>query len=410
VSAVVTAERLAKRYRLGTERSGLGILRALASGARPTYHWAVRDVSFSLRAGEVLGVIGPNGSGKTTILKLLSRVTHPTRGAISVAGRLSALVELGAGFHPDLSGRDNVFLNAAILGMRRDEVEERFDQIVEFAGIGEYLDTPVKRYSSGMYARLGFATAVHVNPDVLLVDEVLAVGDYAFQLKCFARMEELRARGTSIVLVSHNFDLVRRMCTRVLVMYRGSAIFMGGAHEAVAAYSDAVRQAARRSTVAVPAEGGLSERVMTFDAELKAVALVDEHDEPVSVLASGGAAHLRIDVEFHRAVRGPVFGFSVFAEDGRRVYVTNTRWMGIATPDFAAGERCRVRFRWRVALLDGTYELGADLTAPDLTHFYDRMERALSFSVTAGSGAEGLVELGAVVSVDRIPTEGAAAS
>ena len=201
MTASIVVNQVSKRYRKG---KGLTSLRELFSisrlSATKEYHWALRDVSFELEPGDALGIIGPNGAGKTTMLKVLSRITQPTDGSIVVNGRLSALIELGAGFHTDLSGRENIYLNGAILGMRRSQINARFDDIVEFAGIGDFLDTPVKRYSSGMYARLGFAIAAHVDPQVLLVDEVLAVGDYAFQMKCYARMAELRKNGTTLIL------------------------------------------------------------------------------------------------------------------------------------------------------------------------------------------------------------------
>ena len=267
---------LSKRYRIGKGHLSLRSLLGNRKNGQPEqYHLAVSDVTFSLQPGEALGVIGPNGAGKTTILKLLSRVTKPTSGTINVNGRMSALIELGAGFHQDLTGRDNIFLNGTILGLRRSEIRARFDKIVEFAGIGKYLDTPVKRYSSGMYARLGFAIAAHVDPEVLLVDEVLAVGDYPFQMKCYARMDELRTKGTSLVLVSHNMDAVRRVCGKGLVMYRGKSIFQGTSAEAIVAYSSALREAAREAQITPPSEGGLSERVMTFDAEIERVRLLD---------------------------------------------------------------------------------------------------------------------------------------
>jgi len=186
MSLSIQFEQVSKRYRIGRGIPTLrGLLQSRNTLQSDRYHWALQDVSFELGAGESLGVIGPNGAGKTTILKLLSRVTFPTSGKIKVNGRSSSLIELGAGFHPDLTGRENVYLNGTILGLRRSEIKERFDQIVDFAGIGQYLDTPVKRYSSGMYARLGFAVAAHVDPEILLVDEVLAVGDMAFRRKCY---------------------------------------------------------------------------------------------------------------------------------------------------------------------------------------------------------------------------------
>ncbi len=394
-----------KRYRVGR---GFPSLKAALTGRGGSkarrYHDAVNGVSFQLMPGEALGIIGPNGAGKTTILKLLSQVTRPTSGEIRINGRMSALIELGAGFHPDLTGRENIFLNGTILGMTNEMIRERFDEIVAFSGIGDYLDTPVKRYSSGMYARLGFSIAAHVDPQILLVDEVLAVGDYAFQTRCYARMDELRRNGTSLIFVSHNMDAVRRVCDRGLVMYRGRAIFQGDANEAVIAYSDAVRAAAREASAnaAVPLEGGLSQRVMTFDVEIQRVQLLDEQGKPVTVLESGQEATVAIDVQFQRDVEHPIFAFTVRTPDGYLVYNQTTRWMQVETPKFKAGERCRVEFKVRLPLLDGQYDLGADVASADLRHYYDRVESALGFAVREASGAKGLVDLSAEVQIDRV--------
>ncbi len=385
---------VSKRYRVG--RGLLNIRELLSSwwkSQTDKYHWAVENVSFELHSGGALGIIGPNGAGKTTILKLLSKVTYPTSGDIQVNGRLSALIELGAGFHPDLTGRENIFLNGTILGMPRSEIKARFDSIVEFAGIGKYLDTPVKRYSSGMYARLGFAIAAHVDPEVLLVDEVLAVGDHAFQMKCYARMEELRAQGTALILVSHNMDVVRRVCEQGLVMYGGRAIFQGTASEAVVAYSKALRQAAHERLVETPMEEGLSQRVMTFDAEIEDVKLLNEDGQTVSVLSSGANASLALDIIFKKEVIHPIVSFFIYTEDGYLIYNTTTNWMKIETPVFFGGERCRVVFTIAVPLLEGQYLLGADIASQDLSHYYDRIERALDFAVKGNDQARGLVDL-----------------
>jgi ABC-type polysaccharide/polyol phosphate transport system ATPase subunit len=368
-------------------------------GAPSNLHWAIKDVSFRLQPGEALGIIGPNGAGKTTILKLLSRVTHPSSGEIRVKGRISALIELGAGFHPDLTGRENIYLNGAILGMRRAEIRRRFDQIVDFAGVGAFIDTPVKRYSSGMYARLGFAIAAHVDPEILLVDEVLAVGDYAFQLKCHARMAELRRKGTSLILVAHNLDAIREVCDRGMVMYRGENAFQGTAAEAVITYSDILRKAAREAQMAAPSEDGLTSRVMTFDAEIMNVALVNAAGEAISVLRSGEAASARVDVQFHKAVEAPIFSFTIRTPDGRIVYDTTTRWQGIETRNFAAGERAQVAFDVQMSLLDGEYELGVDIAETDFNHYYDRVERALAFAVIGDDSAKGVADLRAQIRV-----------
>ncbi len=407
MAAAIQFDHITKRYRIGqwlpSFREALGRL----SGADPDqYHVAVNDVSFALEPGQSLGIIGPNGAGKTTILKLLSGVTYPTTGNLHINGRFSALIELGAGFHPDLSGRENIYLNGTILGMRRAEIRARFDQIVEFSGIAAFLDTPVKRYSSGMYARLGFAIAAHVDPDVLIVDEVLAVGDYAFQTKCYARMNELRAKGTALIFVSHNMDAVRRVCDRGLVMYRGNNIFQGSAAEAVIAYSEAVRRAARAAQAVVPTEGGLSERVMTFDAEIEKVTLLNPQRESITVVQSGDTVVAAIEVEFHKDIQEPIFSFTIRTTDGRIVYDTTTRWKNIQTPNFVAGERCTVEYSLEIPLLDGEYELGVDVIATDFSHYYDRLERAMSFWVKSSDSAQGLVDLNARVSFQKLAFNG----
>ena len=392
----IVVEKVTKLYRTGTGLTNFRDLFAVRKDGRSEkYHWAVNDVNFSLQPGEALGVIGPNGAGKTTILKLLSQVTKPTSGEIRINGRLSALIELGAGFHPDLTGSDNIYLNGTILGMKRSEIRARFDDIVDFAGIGNFLNTPVKRYSSGMYARLGFAIAAHVDPQILLVDEVLAVGDYAFQQRCYARMDELRSQGTSLILVSHNMEAVRRVCEKGLVMYRGEDIFHGTSAEAVVAYSDALREAARKTQAEVPVEEGIAQRVMTFDAEIENVSLRNDKDEVITVAESSKPASVAIKVRFNKDVHNPVFSLVVRTPDGRVVYDTTTRWMNIQTPSFSSGDVCQVRFNLNMFLLDGEYELGVDIASSNFSHFYDSLESALGFSVVGSDGAKGLANLAA---------------
>jgi hypothetical protein len=256
-----------------------------------------------------------------------------------------------------------------------------------------------------MHARLGFSIAAHVDPEILLVDEVLAVGDFAFQTKCYARMDELRRKGTSLIFVSHNMDVVRRVCDRGLVMYRGDPIFQGSAAEAVVAYSDAIRDAARHSygKKEVNVEGGLSQRVMTFDAEIERVALVDENGLPQTVLDSGATAAVALDVRFNKEVENPIFAFTVRTPDGRLIYNHTTDWMEVKTPRFQAGERCRVLFQIQLPLLEGQYDLGADIASPDLRYYYDRVERAMGFVVRNKKGAKGLADLDARFSIQPIP-------
>lgn len=237
----VRVEHLAKEFALGREHNDFPTLReTLANLGRrkppPSRFWALRDVSFDVRPGEVVGILGSNGAGKSTLLKILSRIVEPTSGRVSARGRLTALLEVGTGFHPELTGRENVFLNGAILGMSRRETAARLDEIVAFSGIEPFIDTPVKRYSSGMYLRLGFAVAAHIEPDILIVDEVLSVGDAAFQAKCMGRMGELVGEGRTVLLVSHQLAAVQKLCTRALLLRDGRVATDGPPAAVIRAY------------------------------------------------------------------------------------------------------------------------------------------------------------------------------
>jgi homopolymeric O-antigen transport system ATP-binding protein len=232
----IRLDHVSKRYLIprGSRDRSLGWPDLSFSGKKET--WALRDVSFEVQAGESVGIIGNNGAGKSTLLKLLSRVTAPTSGEISIRGRLSALVEVGSGFHPELTGRENIFLNGSMLGMTRAEIARRVDSIVEFAGVPEYIDVPVKRYSSGMYVRLGFSIAAHLDPDILLLDEVLAVGDIVFQVKCLDLIGQLREIGRTIVLISHDLGAIRRLCDRAILLHHGQVVMQGSPVEVVDRY------------------------------------------------------------------------------------------------------------------------------------------------------------------------------
>jgi lipopolysaccharide transport system ATP-binding protein len=241
---VLSLQNVSKLYRIG---SGLGYLRSLfpqrnidmlANLNSSRYLWALKDVSFDVKPGEVLGIIGRNGAGKTTILKLISKVTRPTSGKVKTDGRISALIELGAGFHPELTGKENVYLNGIILGLNSKVIDERLENIVEFAGLEKFLDTPVKRYSSGMYARLAFAIAAHVDPNILLVDEVLAVGDQAFQLRCYDFIHAYVNSGRTAVFVSHNLYAIEQLCTRVIWLEKGKIANIGDPSEVLSVYMD----------------------------------------------------------------------------------------------------------------------------------------------------------------------------
>ncbi len=243
----ILAEDVAKRYRIGELQAGYGTLRDSMAGlarriARREHHrgyeeiWALQGVTFELAEGEVLGLIGRNGAGKSTLLKVLTRITSPTRGEVSIRGRVGSLLEVGTGFHPELTGRENIFLNGAILGMKRREIASKLDDIVEFAGVERFIDTPVKRFSSGMYVRLAFAVAAYLEPEILLVDEVLAVGDAEFQRRCLGRMETLGEEGRTVIFVSHNLQAITQLCDRVILLEQGRAVEEGPSAAVVARY------------------------------------------------------------------------------------------------------------------------------------------------------------------------------
>ncbi len=294
----ITVENLSKQYVLGRRkapqdalsdalesaaRSPLKWLRARAERNREPAErfWAVKDVNFSIKQGEAVGVVGRNGAGKSTLLKLLSRITEPTTGSIRCRGRVASLLEVGTGFHPELSGRENIFLNAAILGMRRTEIARRFDEIVAFSEVERFLDTPVKRYSSGMYVRLAFAVAAHLEPEVLIVDEVLAVGDAAFQKKCLGKMGSVVHEGRTVFLVSHNMAAITALCTRALLFEKGQLAFSGSPPAVVEEYLARSRTAARQRVserTDRKGEGGM---------RFSSVSVLNERGEPVSSVASG---------------------------------------------------------------------------------------------------------------------------
>ena len=311
--AVIRAEGLSKRYRIGARRESYATLREsivsvarrivtapvraaarLGRGApRSEFIWALKDVSFEVKRGEVLGIIGPNGAGKTTLLKVLSRITEPTEGTAEIRGRVGALLEVGTGFHPELTGRENVYLNGAILGMRRREIRAKFDEIVAFAEIERFIDTPVKRYSSGMQTRLAFAVAAHLEPEVLLVDEVLAVGDASFQRKCLGKMGEVAGAGRTVLFVSHNMAAIEALCGQALFMDGGTIGSRGEAGAVVETYLAGIRDGSATLASTESASG---------DFRIERIVLRDDGGRPTGVFRPGES----ISIDVHYVAREPV--------------------------------------------------------------------------------------------------------
>jgi lipopolysaccharide transport system ATP-binding protein len=316
----IQVEKVGKRYSLGAKTNRHGTFRDTMadgikslfrikgrSGARKESFWALEDVNLEITRGENVGIIGLNGAGKSTLLKILSRITEPTTGLIRIAGRVGALLEVGTGFHGELTGRENVYLYAAILGMRREEVKSKFDSIVEFSEIEKFIDTPVKRYSSGMYVRLAFAVAAHLEPETLLLDEVLAVGDLPFQRKCIEFAKGLQQANSTILFVSHNMFSIKTMCQRVIYLKRGRIEFDGPTEQAIKMYEDDSRLATLPFT---------QEKADEWPIIITDVALADEHGQGRTVFEHGERMKLRLTYETRRTVERPNFIMAFVRSDG----------------------------------------------------------------------------------------------
>ena len=357
---------------------------------RGSEFWALRDVSFHVDPGEALGVIGPNGAGKSTMLRLLTRILRPTSGRVDVRGRVGALIEVSAAFHPDLTGRENIFLQGAILGMRQAEVARKLEAIIEFAGVSEFIDTPVKRYSSGMHARLGFSVAAHLDPDVLVIDEVLSVGDMAFQQKCVQRMREFKRQGVAIVFVSHNLQAVAMLCERAVYL-----------HHEVRAYGP-VQQVLERYVSTVSRSGASEgpEGVTIVAAEL-----LDPDGRPVTAVAANGRLKLRMTYSTAVAVEDVTLGFLVHrSTDSLVVYDGNIRGSEIGLTRLVPGEKVTVEFGFRAHLTRGLYHVECHVLHNPTRRFLARLRPAAVLTVNEHRTYAGVADIELDVAVaERIP-------
>src|SRR5262249_25376255 len=381
---VLEAKGLYKKFKKGEIHNSLrDLIPALVKGAvsgalgREEF-WALRDVSFSVDKGEAFGIIGHNGAGKSTLLKHLCGILGPRGGELAVKGRLSALIEVGAGFHPDLTGRENIYLNGTILGMSRAEIRAKFDAIVAFSELEDFLDTPVKRYSSGMYARLGFAVAAHVEPDVLIVDEVLSVGDFLFQRKSVDKMRQVLRGGTTVVVVSHNLRAVAELCPRAMLLDHGRVAAMGDTGAVIKRYME---------------RGAEEPTGEDKDAYIAEVTLADEAGrEAVQV---DGRARLRATVVVAARRRAERLAVVIECRDEELydVFNTSTQRLGREAFTLEAGERFVVEFALRLHLVPGTYHFGVYLYRYDVQRNYDTRVPARTFYVRADADVRGVVDL-----------------
>jgi ABC-2 type transport system ATP-binding protein len=384
IPTVIRLRDVSKRFVIRKDKS---LKERIVNAARSREHreefWALRDVDLDISAGTTVGLIGPNGSGKSTLLKTIGGILQPTSGTVERRGRLAALLELGAGFHPDLTGRENVYLNASILGLSRSQTDHYFDAIVAFSGIERFIDTQVKFYSSGMYVRLAFAVAVHVDPDVLLVDEVLAVGDEPFQRKCLDRIRSFQKEGRTIVLVTHALDQVVELCDRAVVLEAGRVVVDGDPRLATRTLRDdfeATRQVEQQEK---------QEAQPQLAATVTAVRLLDDDGVPVTQLPQGGDLRVQVDVQAATRLEDWVLGIGIDTPSGMSLYGTNTQLLGHRMPSVEGRRSFELLLR-NVTLGAGQYQVHGALavwSGPEM----HRLPQAATFTVQGDGRSVGLL-------------------
>lgn len=357
--------------------------------------WALKDVSFQLKKGEALGIIGPNGAGKSTLLKILAGVTVPTSGKLYVKGKVGALIELSAGFHHELTGRENIYLCGSIIGMSKREIDSKFDRIVEFSGLHEFLETPLKHYSSGMEARLAFSVSTHIDPDILLIDEVLSVGDLAFQEKCLKKMEEYIDKGVTIVFVSHNMDSIRKLCKRTILLQKGQVVFDGNTEESINKYFQVISEE-RKNLLFTNIDGTKKEMVKISDIQLQ-----NNKGELTSHFHSGDIAIFRYRVTFFENAK-VFFNFLVWRNDKLLVYDTSQYLLKKQYVEGKKGSKILVEFKFRVDLLKGIYHIGTHVTDYDKNIYHDVIDNAGYLFVTEDISYGGVANLNSEVNVTEI--------
>lgn len=375
LNSAISVSSLSKNFRLYHERNRY-IKAALLRGRRAKYEefWALKDVSFEVAHGATLGIIGSNGSGKTTMLKCLTGIYTPEKGTIKVDGKLAALLELGAGFHPELTGSENIFLNGSILGMSKRDVQNKFASIVEFAGLEKFIDTPVKNFSSGMVVRLGFSIASHVEPEILLIDEILSVGDQEFQRKSSEKIEEFRREGRTIVVVSHSLGLVQQLCKEVIWLDKGKIRQSGPAAEVIAAYTGGSYQPQTER------DESSRNRWGTGDARINSIELLKPDGSNAQILESDAAAQIRFQISAHTRIESPILRVQITRLNGDVVWATSTQ-RGTNTIRVLDGAATATLNIESTKLLEGTYFVSASITDSTGSTEFDHCENWLTFDV-----------------------------
>jgi ABC-type polysaccharide/polyol phosphate transport system ATPase subunit len=414
MTVALRVERVSKQYRI-YERPGDRLKESLTRGRlrRHQEFWALRDVDFEIEAGTTVGIVGPNGCGKSTLLQIISGTLAPTHGDVWHEGRIAALLELGAGFDPEFTGVENVYLNASLLGLSRRETDALFPEIERFAEIGQFLYQPVKSYSSGMYVRLAFAIAATVDPDILIIDEALAVGDAVFQHRCLRRINELHERGKTILFVSHDAAAVRALCSRTLLLKAGNVIADGKPSDVLNQYQKIIMERekafeAESANVITPPSStdeswtplDYSYRHGNGSAEISAAVLCDAANEPLHVIESGEPVKLRLVAKFLRDVNDPVIGFLIRNRHGIHAYGTNTKEQQIDFGEVQRGQIIEVTFSFACWLGSDQYSVSLAVHSRD-GEAYDWLDAALFFKVTSMMLTEGVANLNAEATATR---------
>ncbi|MBA7468437.1 Vitamin B12 import ATP-binding protein BtuD [subsurface metagenome] len=402
---------------------------------RTTYEefLALDNVSFSVKHGETFGMIGPNGSGKSTLLKLIARILRPTSGEVRVNGSLSALLELGAGFHPDLTGRENIYINATILGMKKKEIDRKLNDIIEFSELERFIDTPVKNYSSGMYMRLGFSVAINVNPDILLVDEVLAVGDQAFQAKCYKVIYDFMKRGKTIIIVSHDLGTISDLCSKVVFLKDGEIKDIGKPLVVVAKYRAYIEELDKKRIIEqqrterkkifktviedkrkvvegedisrlsnLSIDGEIINRFGSGDAEIKSIKLLDGKNKQIDFCKYGDDVKIVCEILFKETVKGPIFGIMITDPKNNTVYGTNTRLNNMKTGLFKKGDLAKIIYKQKVNLIGGEYYITLAVGYSDNKTYCDWVNNIATINVIDKNMAEGIADLDSKISLEKI--------
>jgi len=424
----ISAKNLTKAYKLYNNHADR--VKEVLSPFRKTYHRvfnALSDVSFIIQRGETVGIIGRNGSGKSTLLQIVAGILQPTHGDIYVNGRISALLELGAGFNPDFSGRQNVFINAAILGLSYDEIEIRFSEIAAFANIGDYIDQPVKTYSSGMYVRLAFAIAINVNPDILIVDEALAVGDTLFQTRCFAKFREFQERGVTVVFVTHSLDLVTRYCSGAHLLEQGKLIYSGAPKKVVDEYNRLIvncsKQVSHEVIESIDNECMSKEKLLSErqweglfninpkenrygngNAKIVEAGIFTIDGNPVQTLIKGEWYNFRLKTRFNDTINNPIFAYTIKDVKGFDITGTNTLFQNIDTGIYHDGDVVLSEFKQKISLGQGGYLLSFGCAGHKNGEYivYERRYDYLAFDVISKQGNVGFFDLNSEITLKRL--------